>query len=76
MRAPPEALITIAGICSASAVSKHRASFSPTTLPMLPPMNRKSKMPIATRWPSIVPMPQTTASRSPVLMRDASRRSV
>ena len=75
IRAPPEALTTMAGIRSASAASKQRASFSPTTLPMLPPMNRKSKRPIATRCPSIVPIPHTAASRSPVLMRDASSRS-
>ena len=53
IRAPPEALTTMAGIRSASAASKQRASFSPTTLPMLPPMKRKSKRPIATRCPSI-----------------------
>ena len=75
MRAPPDALTTIAGMRSESAVSKQRASFSPTTLPMLPPMKRKSKIPIATRWPSISPTPQITASRRPVLIRVASRRS-
>ncbi len=53
IRAPPDALTTMAGMRSARAPSKQRASFSPTTLPMLPPMKRKSKMPMATRWPSM-----------------------
>ena len=75
IRAPPEAQTTIAGIRSANAVSKQRASFSPTTLPMLPPMNRKSKIAIATRTRSISPIPHTRASRSPVFTRAASSRS-
>ena len=75
MRAPPEAETTIAGMRSVSAASKQRAIFSPTTLPMLPPMKRKSNRPMATGWPSMRPVPHTAASRRPVLMCAASSRS-
>ena len=75
MRAPPEALTMIAGSRSARAASKQRATFSPTTLPIEPPMKRKSKRPIATLWPSMAPVPHTAASRRPVLTLAASMRS-
>ncbi len=75
IRAPPEALTITAGTRSANAPSKQRATFSPTTLPIEPPMNRKSNRPMATGWPSTRPMPQMAASASPDLARDDSMRS-
>ena len=42
------------GIRRARAASAARATFSPTTLPIEPPMNEKSMTQIATGWPPIV----------------------
>ncbi len=42
MRAPPEAVKTITGSFFSAPTSMARMIFSPTTEPMLPPMNRKS----------------------------------
>jgi hypothetical protein len=52
----------MSGSRSASARSVRRASFSPTTDPMLPPRNPKSNTPSATGRPSIVHRPLTKAS--------------
>ena len=43
------------GTRSARAPSAARATFSPTTAPIEPPMNPKSMTRIAIRWPSILP---------------------
>ncbi len=75
IRAPPEADTTISGTRSASAPSAARATFSPTTAPIEPPMNLKSMTTMATRCPSIWPNPQTAASRSPVASCAAAIRS-
>ena len=72
------------GTRSASACSAARVTFSPTTAPIEPPMNPKSMTQIATGRPSIVPVPQTAASRmpgrelggrDPVGVRSSGRRS-
>ena len=55
IRAPPEADTMTRGTRSARAPSAARATFSPTTAPMEPPMNPKSMTRIAMRWPSILP---------------------
>ena len=49
-----------------SEYSAARVTFSPTTAPIEPPMKPKSMTQIATGRPSIVPVPQTAASRIPV----------
>ena len=74
IRAPPDATNRITGSFRSPARSNRRASFSPTTTPMLPPMNSKSITPIATGRFSILPRPTTTASLRPVLARDCSIR--
>ena len=66
MRAPPDALTTISGTRAASACSAARATFSPTTAPIEPPMNPKSITQIATSVPAIAPVPHRAASRIPV----------
>ena len=63
------------GIRSSSAASAARATFSPTTAPIEPPMNAKSMTTIATGVPSIRPVPHTAASRSPVASCAAATRS-
>ena len=75
IRAPPEALTTTRGIPSASAPSAARVTFSPTTDPIEPPMNVKSRAQIATRRPARAPKPQIAASRRPVAVWAATRRS-
>jgi hypothetical protein len=45
-----------------------RATFSPTTEPIDPPMNSKAKVPIETGWPVMVPVPEMKASRIPVAL--------
>ncbi len=75
MRAPPEAETTISGMRSARAASAARATFSPTTDPMEPPMNPKSRAQIATRVPWTAPVPQTAASFSPVALCASVTRS-
>jgi hypothetical protein len=49
-----------------------RMIFSPTTDPMLPPMNRKSITASTTSWPSILHSPVTTASLIPVFCSAAA----
>ena len=75
IRAPPEADTTTGGTRSASAPSAARATFSPTTAPIDPPMNPKSITTIATREDSTLPYPHTAASRRPVASWAAARRS-
>jgi len=64
MRAPPEALNTTAAQRRSVARSKMRVTFSPTTEPIEPPMNSKTKAPTDTGCPSIRPIPPTKASFS------------
>ena len=66
IRAPPEEETMISGMRSARAASPARATFSPTTEPIDPPMNPKSMTHIDTGLPPIVARPQTAASRRPV----------
>ena len=66
MRAPPEAATMTSGARSASARSAARVSFSPTTLPMEPPMNSKSITARTTGMSLIVAVPVRTASLCPV----------
>ena len=66
IRAPPEADTTMSGSRSSSACSAARVTFSPTTVPIEPPMNAKSMTHSATFVPPIVPVPHTAASRMPV----------
>ena len=60
---------------AARACSAARVTFSPTTAPIEPPMNPKSMTHSAIGWPSIVPVPQTAASRIPVASWAAATRS-
>ena len=62
------------GTCSSCARSKTRVTFSPTTEPIEPPMNSKTKQPTETWWPSMRPTPEMNASFSPsVLARGLQR---
>src|SRR5690606_20138855 len=75
IRAPPDALSTIRGFPCSSERRPSRASFSPTTEPMLPPMNSKS---ITARWtsrPSSRPAPVMMASPRPRFASAASSRA-
>ena len=77
MRAPPEAVTETSGTSRAAPRSRRRATnFSPTTLPIEPPMNAKS---ITASWQgcrSIVALPITIASPSPVSSSASASRSV
>jgi hypothetical protein len=67
MRAPPELQTATRGSPSAAARSAQRQKRSPTTLPMLPPMNPKSITAITQSLPWIWALPTTRASDKPVL---------
>jgi hypothetical protein len=69
MRAPPDAEKTMAGTCRSSARSNTRVIFSPTTEPIEPPMNSKTKTASSTGIPSILPEPTRTASAPPAFRR-------
>ena len=76
MRAPPDAVTETSGTPRSAAPSQARANFSPTTLPIEPPMNAKS---ITASWqgsPSISARPITIASPSPVFSSASASRSV
>jgi hypothetical protein len=62
MRAPPVADTVTTARRSIIARSIARATFSPTTEPMLPPMKWKSMMVRLTGLPPIVAMPEIAAS--------------
>ena len=66
IRLPPPDTIATTGRLFRAAVSKARATFSPTTMPMLPPMNPKSSAATITSMSSIRHRPVTAASVSPV----------
>jgi hypothetical protein len=76
MRAPPEPVTEISGTPRSAAESQARENFSPTTLPMEPPMNEKS-MTASWHWrPSSDAWPMTIASARPVFISASARRSV
>lgn len=75
MRAPPEVHTATMGRPSAAASSALRQSFSPTTLPMLPPMKPKSITASTHAVPSIAAVPVTIASLSPVFPCASRTRS-
>ena len=75
MRAPPEVQTATSGRSSPAASSTLRQSFSPTTLPMLPPMKPKSITASTHGVPSMVAVPVTIASLRPVLAWASRRRS-
>ena len=62
IRAPPDAQNTIAGIRPSTARSSVRATFSPATLPIEPPMKEKSAAATATRRPSSWASPEIIES--------------
>ena len=74
MRAPPEHETMITGSCRSIAVSMTRVIFSPTTTPMLPPMNEYSIAATTVSMPLILPVAVMTASFMPVAAMVVSRR--
>ena len=76
MRAPPELVIAMSGTPRSAAESQARESFSPTTLPIEPPMNAKSMTASSQPRPSIAACPITIASARPVDISASARRSV
>ena len=75
MRAPPDALTETSGTPCSAALSQARANFSPTALPIEPPMNAKSMTASSQALPSIAPRPITIASPRPVFSSASARRS-
>src|SRR5215470_12331913 len=75
IRAPPDAETMMTGRCLSMASSIARASFSPTTEPMLPPRKPNSNTASTAGWPPIEPMPQMTASSVDVFWFAARTRS-
>ncbi len=75
MRAPPDADTTTRARRSASARSAARVIFSPTTLPIEPPMNSKSMTTSSTGLPPIAALPAMAASFSPLFVWAAAMRS-
>ena len=76
MRAPPEAETEISGTPASAALSQARANFSPVTDPIDPPMNEKSITASSHRSSSIVALPMTIASPSPVANSASASRSL
>ena len=63
---PPLVTIAMAGMPLFAACSIARATFSPTTHPMVPPMKPKSSTMSIAGLPPMEQVPVTTASVSPV----------
>ena len=76
MRAPPEEEQTITGVRVFAPSSMARVTFSPTTEPMLPPRNVKSRAHITTGYPPIVPVPYLAASDTPDFSRLSAMRAL
>ena len=76
MRAPPDEDTDTSGSPSLAACSQARANFSPTTLPIEPPMNEKSITARRHGSDSIRAVPVIIASPSPVETSASARRSV
>ena len=74
IRAPPEQETITTGCWYSMAASMARVIFSPTTTPMLPPMNEYSIAATTTSLPPICPLAVTTASSMPVEAMVVSRR--
>ncbi len=74
IRAPPLADTIISGTLAASARSTARAIVSPTTAPMLPPMNPYSITDSTTSCSPILPTALMMASFSPVFFRACASR--
>ena len=68
IRVPPLVITEITGRFFFVACSKASEIFSPTTFPIDPPINPKSKIMSITGEPLIEHFPVTTASVSPVLV--------
>ena len=73
MRAPPDALTTTSGTRRSAARSQQRASFSPTTLPMLPPRKPKSIDATTQGWRPIVRSAAIMASVPPAASAFSTR---
>ena len=76
MRAPPDAATVTSGTPSSAAPSHARANFSPTALPMEPPMKAKSMTARRQARPPIAPEPTTIASPWPVFISASASRSL
>ena len=76
MRAPPEAETEISGTPASAALSHARVNFSPVTEPIEPPMNAKSITASSHGSSSIVALPITSASPSPVATSASASRSL
>ena len=76
MRAPPAAETDTSGTPASPALSQARTNFSPTTLPIEPPMKEKSMTASWHGCSSIAARPITIASPSPVASSASASRSV
>ena len=76
MRAPPEAVTETSGTPCSAALSQARANFSPTTLPIEPPMKLEVHHRELARRSSIAARPMTIASPSPVESSASASRSL
>ena len=75
MRAPPELADAHQRQPMSAAASAPRQSFSPTTLPMLPPMKPKSMTASTQGTPPIAAVPATIASVMPLFAWASRTRS-
>ena len=75
MRAPPDVDTMTSGFLSVTALSAARATFSPTTEPIDPPMKKNSIAAIKTGIPPTVPDPTRTASELPTFSSALFNRS-
>src|SRR5579884_44170 len=76
IRAPPELVTVTSGTPRSVAESHARENFSPTALPIEPPMNAKSITASSIGCPSSDACPTTIASPSPVFSSASASRSV
>ena len=76
MRAPPEADTISNGIPFSAERCASRATFSPTTEPIDPPMKAKSMTARLTGWPWSRAYPVRTASSSPAFLYATCTRSL
>ena len=75
MRAPPEAVTQTSGTPFSAARSHARANFSPTALPIEPPMKAKSMTASSQGLRSMLAAPAMSASPSPVAISASAIRS-
>ena len=76
MRAPPEAVTQTRGTRRSAARSQARTNFSPTALPIDPPMKPKSITASSTGRRSMIAPPAIIASPRPVATSASASRSV